>query len=140
MSNIYSKENLESLVFDLIKYLYRTKDQKDEKLSNNVLIYSMDKLYYVSDEKHNFMLKNIPICIEENIKMEEYFEFCNTKTLALSMDSTLCEYLYYGDFIGAEEVQKKVNEIFEKHGFYYNFGSSWYLYAEPINKSNDIMV
>ena len=37
MSNIYSKENLESLVFDLIKYLYRTKDYKDEKLSNNVL-------------------------------------------------------------------------------------------------------
>ena len=131
MSNIYSKENLESLVFDLIKYLYRTKDYNDN------LIYSMDKLYYVSDEKHNFMLNNIPICIEESVKMEDYFEYCNNKTLALSMDSTLCEYLYYGDFIGAEEVQKRVKEIFEKHGFYYDFGSSWYLYAKPINKQND---
>ena len=137
MSNIYSKENLESLVFDLIKYLYHTRDYKDERLSKDVLIYSMNKLYYVSDEKHNFMLNNIPVCIEENVKMEDYFEYCNNKTLALSMDSTLCEYLYYGDFIGAEEVQKKVNEIFKKHGFYYDFGSSWYLYAEPISKPND---
>ena len=97
MENIYGKENLEGLVFDLIKYLYNTKDYNDERLSEGVLIYSMDKCYYVSKEKTNYMLNNIPICIEENIKMEEYFEFCNSKTLTLSMDSILCEYLYYGD-------------------------------------------
>ena len=137
LNNIYSKENLEGLVFDLIKYLYRTKDYNKKKLSEGVLIYSMNKLYYVSEEKHNFMLNNIPICIEENVKMEDYFEYCNNKTLALSMDCTLCEYLYYGDVIDAEMVQKKISKIFEKHGFYYDFGSSWYLYAKPINKANN---
>ena len=134
MKDIYSKENLEGLVFDLIKYLYRTKGYNDERLSENVLIYSMDKVYYVSKKDSNFMLNNIPIFIEENIKMEEYFEFCNSKTLTLSMDSILCEYLYYGDVLGAEKVRKRVRGIFEKHGFYYDFGSNWYLFAEPLNK------
>ena len=134
MKDIYSKENLEKLVFDLIKYLYKTKDYNGDRLSKDVLIYSMDKCYYVSKEKENFKINNIPICIEENVKMEEYFEFCNTKTLALSMDSKLCEYLYYGDFLGAEEVQNKIRKIFQNHGFYYDFGSCWYLYAKPIRK------
>ena len=82
------------------------------------------------------MLNNIPVFIEEKVKMEDYFEFCNSKTLDLSMDSTLCEYLYYGDFMGAEKVQNKIKEILEKHGFYYDFGSNWYLYAKPINNQN----
>ncbi len=134
MENIYSKENLEGLVFDLIKYLYNTKDYNDERLSEGVLIYSMNKCYYVSKEKANFMLKNIPICIEENIKMEEYFEFCNSKTLVLSMDSILCEYLYYGDVPDSQKVRKKITNIFEKHGLYYDFGSCWYIFAESLNR------
>ena len=97
MKDIYSEENLKSLVFDLIKYLYNTKDYDKNRLSEDVLIYSMNKCYYVSEEKASFKIRNIPICIEDNIKMEEYFEFCDTKTLTLSMDSKLCEYLYYGD-------------------------------------------
>ena len=134
MENIYSKENLEGLVFDLIKYLYNTKDYNGERLSENVLIYSMNKCYYVSNEKANYKLSNIPIFIEDNIKMEDYFEFCNSKTLTLSMDSVLCEYLYYGDVPDSEKVQNKITSIFEKHGFYYDFGSCWYIFAEPLNK------
>lgn len=136
MKDIYSKENLEGLVFDLIKYLYKTKDYNGDRLSKDVLIYSMNKLYYISEKNSNFMLSNIPITIEENVKMEEYFEFYNTYTLTLSMDSKLCEYLYYGDFVGAQDVQKKIRDIFKKHGFYYDFGSSWYLYAKPLKHGN----
>ena len=55
MRNIYDKENLEGLVFDLIKYLYNTQDYNNERLSKDVLIYSMNKLYYVSE-------KNIHLC------------------------------------------------------------------------------
>ncbi len=134
MKDIYSEENLKSLVFDLIKYLYNTKDYDKNRLSEDVLIYSMNKCYYVSEEKANFKIRNIPICIEDNIKMEEYFEFCDTKTLTLSMDSKLCEYLYYGDVPDTREVQDKIRKIFKKHGFYYDFGSSWYLFAKPIEK------
>lgn len=131
MKNIYSEKNLEGFVFDLMKYLYKTKDYYGERLSNDVLIYSMNKRYYVDEEKSNFKLSNIPVCIEENIKMEDYFEFCNKKTLALSMDSRLNEYLYYYDVPGCKEVAEKITKIFNKHGFYYEFGTNWYLYAEP---------
>ena len=131
MRDIYSEKNLNGLVFDLIKYLYRTKDYNEERLSEDVFIYSMNKRYYVDDKKTNFKLLNIPICIEENVKMEDYFEFCNKKTLTLSMDSRLNEYLYYYDVPGCKEVADKISKIFKKHGFYYDFGSNRYLIAEP---------
>ncbi len=132
MRDIYSEKNLNGLVFDLIKYLYRTKDYNEERLSEDVFIYIMNKRYYVDDKKTNFKLLNIPVCIEENVKMEDYFEFCNKKTLTLSMDSRLNEYLYYYDVPGCKEVADKISEIFKKHGFYYDFGSNWYSIAEPI--------
>lgn len=136
--DIYSNENLEGLVFDLFKYLYNTKDYREtyerDKLSRNVFIYSMNKLYYIDEEKANFKLGKIPICIEDNIDMEEYFEYCDKKTLTLSMDSILCEYLYYGDVANAVIVQNRVSDIFENHGFYYDFGSNWYIFAVPLRK------
>ncbi len=137
--DIYSKENLEGLVFELIKYLYKTKDYKDtydrDKLSKDVLIYSMNKVYYVSEEKSNFKLGKIPICIEENINIEEYFEHIDKSPLVLSMDSILCEYLYYGDVPNGIIVRNRISDIFKNHGFYYDFGSSWYLFAVPLGKS-----
>lgn len=139
--NIYSKENLEGLVFDLIKYLYKTKDYKDtyehDRLSKDVLIYSMNKCYSVSEKNSNFMLGKIPIYIEDNIDMEKYFEYCDKKTLVLSMDSILNEYLYYGDVPNADIVRNRVSDIFEDHGFYYDFGSNWYIFAVPLEKSDE---
>ena len=134
MENIYSNSNLESLVFDLITYLYKTKDYNDNRLSDGVIIYSMNKTYEVSLEKCNYKLKNIPIFIEENMKIEDYFEYYYPNTLALSMDSSLCEYLYNYDVPGCEKVVDKISKIFNKHDFYYNFGSNWYLYAVPLSK------
>ena len=134
--DIYSKENLESLVYSLIKYLYRTKDYYGERLSKDVMIYSMDKIYYIDERKiPNLYLGKVPVCVEENFKIEDYFEYYNNKTLALSMESRLSEYLYNYDVPDCEEVSDRISKIFEKHGFYYEFGANWYLYAEP--KNND---
>lgn len=139
--DIYSKENLEGLVFDLIKYLYKTKHYKDtynrDRLSEDVLIYSMNKVYYVSEEKSNFKLGKIPICVEEYINIEEYFEYIDKSPLVLSMDSILDEYLYYGDVPNATIVKNRVSDIFKKHGFYYDFGSNWYIFAVPLRKDHD---
>lgn len=133
--DIYSKKNLEGLVYDLIKYLYRTKDYFDERLSKDVLIYSMNKVYYVDEEKEpSLYIGKIPVVIEENVDMEEYFEYCNKDTLTLSMDCRLNEYLYYYDVTGCKEVSKRVSNIFKKHGFYYDFGTNWYLFAVPLGK------
>lgn len=139
--NVYSEENLKGLVFDLIKYLYSVKDYVDGlercRLSENVLIYTMNRIYYVDEKNPNFKIGKIPIHIEENVDVEEYFDYCDKDTLTLSMDSILCEYLYYGDFPGASTVIKKVNNIFEKHGFDYEFGSSWYIYAVPLKEGDN---
>ena len=45
--------------------------------------------------------------------------------------SILTPYLYYYDVPGCKEVAEKITKIFNKHGFYYEFGTNWYLYAEP---------
>lgn len=129
MKDIYSKENLESLVYELLSYLYKRKDYKGEFLSNNILIYSMNKLYYVNDN-YDKLVNNTPIKIEEDIDVSEYFDYYNKDTLTLSMDARLSEYLYNYDVPGCEKVAEKISKIFNKHGFYYEFGSSWYLYAE----------
>ena len=136
MKKIYSKENLEGLVFDLIKYLYKTKDYYGERLSKDIYFYSMNKRYSVDEKNYNFKLLNIPIYIEENIKVKDYFEFCNKKSLTIAMESRLHEYLYNYDVPGCEEVSEKVDEIFKKHGFYYDFGANWYLIAYEDKKTN----
>lgn len=127
---IYSKDNLQSFVYDLIYYLYYTKDYNNERLSNDVIIYSMNKCFYVDEDNYNQIINNIPIHIEKNVKVKDYLEYYNKDTLTLSMDSTLNEYLYYYDIEGCEEVSNKVSDIFEKHGFYYDFGASYILKAE----------
>ena len=98
----------------------------------------MNKTYEVSSDRSNYQLKNIPIYIEENIKMEDYFEYYYPNTLVLSMDSILCEYLYYYDVSNCENVSAKISQIFNKHGFYYEFGSNWYLYAVPLARESRI--
>ena len=50
------------------------------------------------------------------------------------MDSILCEYLYNYDVPGCEEVVKRVDQIFKKHGFYYDFGSNWYIFTKELSK------
>jgi len=127
--DIYSKNNLENFVYDLIKYLYKTKDYYDERLSKNVLIYSMNKRFSVNENEYNKKINNIPVRIEENIDVEEYLEYYNKESLTMCMESRLMEYLYNYDVAGCKEVSKKINNIFKKYGFYYDFGTSYILIA-----------
>lgn len=48
------------------------------------------------------------------------------------MDSKLCEYLYYYDVDGAEEVANEIDKIFTKYGYYLDFGSSIIVEAKKI--------
>ena len=129
-NGIYSKENLESFVYELFEYLYNTRDYFDERLSKDVLIYSMNKLYYINEDKCKKKINGMPLCVEGNVPVEEYSEYYNKDSLTLQMDSRLNEYLYYYDVPGCEEVADRVEQIFEKHGFYSDFGSNVILIAE----------
>lgn len=131
--DIYSNENLESFVYDLIKYLYKTKDYYDERLSENVLIYSMNKLFYVDENDYTKKINNIPVHIEENINVEDWLEYYNKESLTICMECRLNEYLYYYDVEGCQEVSEKIDKIFKKHGFYYDFGTSYILIAYEEN-------
>lgn len=134
---LYSKENLEGLVNDLFNYLYNTKSYRadnsytyeSEKLSDDVMIYTLNKRYMVDDENYTYKFKNVPISVEDNIKVEDWVEYYNKKTLTLVMDSILCEYLYYNDVEDSDVVSKKVYDIFEKHGFNIEFGNSCIIFA-----------
>ena len=129
MKKIYSKENLEGLVYDLIKYLYKTRDYLGDRLSKDVFIYCKNKRYSVDEENSNLNLSNIPVYIEKNMKMQDYFDYYNKRTITIAMESRLREYLYCYDVPGCEKVAEKISEIFKKHGFYYDFGESWSLIA-----------
>lgn len=130
----YSKKNLESFVYDLFAYLYNTYDYLDERLSNDVLIYSMKKRFYIDEDKCQQKINNIPIVVEDNVDVRDYLEYYNKDTLTLCMESRLNEYLYYYDVEGCKEVAEKVDEIFEKHGFFSDFGTSYILIAMDKNK------
>lgn len=134
--DIYSKKNLESFVYDLLTYLYKTKVQYGDypltdikRLSEDVLIYSMNNLYYIDEVNPTTMIKKTPVRIEENVDVAEYLDYYNKDTLTLSMDSILCEYLYYYDVPGCEEIADKVFKIFEKHGFFHDFGTNTTIFA-----------
>lgn len=135
--SLYSEENLEGLVNDIFFYLYNTKSYRakdsytysDERLSDDVMIYTLNKRYTVREEDHTYKIKNTPIFVEENIKVEDYVEYYNKRTLTLVMDSILCEYLYYKDVEDSDIVSKKIDDIFLKHGFYVEFGSSSSIFA-----------
>ena len=131
--DIYSSENLESFVYDLIKYLYKTKDYYGERLSKDVLIYSMNKCFYVDENEYTKKINDIPVYIKENINVEDCLEYYNKESLTISMDSRLNEYLYYYDVEGCKEVSEKIDKIFKKHGFYYDFGTSYILIAYESN-------
>lgn len=131
--DVYSKENLESFVYDLLVYLYKTKVENgsnDEvRLSEDIYICSMNKCYSIDEEKPSIVIKNTPIRIEDNVNVADYFEYYNENTLTLAMDSILCDYLYYYDVPGCEEIADTVFGIFEKHGFHHDFGNSTTVYA-----------
>lgn len=136
--NIYSKENLESFVFDLLKYLYRTRDYYDERLSKDIYIYSMNKRYYIDEDNFDIMAGKAPIHIEDNVKVEDYFEYYTKESLTLSMDARLNEYLYYYDVPGCVEVADRVDKIFKKHGFYMDFGTNYLLLAYEIGGHREL--
>lgn len=100
-----------------------------EKLSDDVFIYTLNKRYSVDEKNFTYKFNNTPILVQENIKVEDYLEYYNKKTLTFSMDSILSEYLYNQDVPGCKKVINKIDEIFKKHGFYMDFGSNVIVFA-----------
>ncbi len=134
--DIYSRENLEGFANDLLYYLYKTKSYRveefyveNERLSDNVYIYTLNKRYSINEENYTYKFKNTPILVEDNINVEEWLEYYNKKTLTFSMDSVLNEYLYWYDVPDCRIVTEKIDKIFAKHGFYKDFGTSYIVFA-----------
>jgi hypothetical protein len=68
----------------------------------------------------------------QNVKASEFFEYGNDETVALSFESTdLYTILNYG---GNNEILKKLDEVFERHGAYYELGNAWNLSAYYMNE------
>lgn len=123
-------KRLEKFAIELLKYLYKTKDYDDERLSIDVFVFCNNKKYYVDYNEKN--LENFPLRIEENVDVSEYLEFYEKDSLNVIMEGRLQEYLYYKDVKDSDKVIKKVTQIFKKYGYYYDFGTSITLMAKKI--------
>ena len=54
----------------------------------------------------------------------KYFDYANHNTIAASFEGPLYHDLNYGAF-GETPIQKAMNELFERHGYYYELGNAW---------------
>ena len=109
-------KRLEKFAIELLKYLYKTKDYDDERLSIDVFVFCNNKKYYVDYNEEN--LEKFPLRIEENVDVSEYLEFYEKDSLNVIMEGRLQEYLYYKDVKDSDKVIKKVIQIFKKYGYY----------------------
>jgi len=128
---IYSNENLEGLLKEIINFLWKY------ELYDGVSIYTMNKrysFYDLSNDLPKILFDNkIPIYLENNIDVKEFIEYSNPKTLTLVMEGELNAYLYYRDVYDERNIYSKITKIFEKYGFYMEFGSNCVIYAEENN-------
>jgi hypothetical protein len=117
-------KKLYDFAFDLLKYLYKTYDYYDNRLSDDVLVFCNNKKYYVDEDNYTRKIKGVPICIEDNVKVEDYLTYYEKDSLNFVMEGRLCEYLYYRDVSESEKITNKIYKIFDKYGYYLDFGSS----------------
>lgn len=137
--DIYSKENLEGLINEVLYYLYHKRSYVDKRLSNCVLLYAFNKRYSVDCENHTFTYtyKDVPILVEENMNVEDYHDYYNKKAVTMCIEGRLNEYLYFQDVPESEEVTEAIWDIFKKHGFYYEFGDCCTIYCEEFPKASN---
>jgi hypothetical protein len=127
---------LDDFALELLKYLYKTYDYYDDRLSTDVLVFCNNKKYYVDEDNYTNKINGIPLVIEDNVKVEEYLTYYELDSLNFVMEGRLCEYLYYKDVPNSDKVINKINKIFEKYGYYLDFNSSISVKAVKIKKEN----
>lgn len=110
---MYNKK-LDAFAFELLRYLYKTDDYYGDRLSTDVLVFCNNKKYCVDEDNYTKKIKGVPLNIEDDVKVEEWLTYYEKTSLNFVMESRLCEYLYYYDADGCEEVTKKIKRIFKK--------------------------
>lgn len=125
------------MIFEFLKYLDNTIDYDDDKLSKGVVFYDKDGNYSVSNnDNFDIMYDNIKIKYESSPVFNEMFNDYNKSEMAVSMDCKLNEYLYNYDVPGCEKICNDLDKLFEKYGYFIDFGSNWYFYLVKIPNKN----
>ena len=117
-----TKTEIEKMAYTIYKIL------KKEGISEDMRIYFNNKA--ISTNSKGNINK-----VLENIDPHDYFEYAAYKhIISISTEGGLYDRLNYG----AGDFPKKLEELFEKTGIYYELGNSWNLTFYPIKSDMEI--
>ena len=114
----------EKLARDIIDWLLK------KEIFDDTFIYVNGKRYgtYDGEKNYNYGTNSWDdVYVEENKNAKDYFEYAGPY-LSMSFEGPLYDLLNYG-FEWNSHAEEELNEIFKKHGFYYELGNSWNLTA-----------
>ena len=112
------------LARDIIDYLLK------KEMMDDTFIYVDGKRYSTCDGEghYNYGTNSWDnVYVEENIDPKDYCEYAGN-ILSLSTEGFLYDAINYG-FEWDSKIPDELSEIFHKHGYYYEMGTSWFLTA-----------
>ena len=121
-----SAEEIEQLAIEIRTFLLERDMWQDVDIYFNHKRFGTydrkDKKYYYNDPTH--------LVCEEDIEPNEYFEYvAEPHILSMAFEGPVCHMVYYGTDMATK---RQFDEIFEKHGLYYEMGNHWNFTCYPI--------
>jgi len=118
------KTREEKLAKDIIDWLLK------KEIFDDTFIYVNGKRYgtYDGEGHYNYGTNSWDnVYVEDDMDPRRYFEYAG-KHLSMSFEGPLYDLINYGFEFGSH-AEEELNEIFHKHGFYYELGNAWNLTA-----------
>ena len=112
------------LAKDIIDWLLK------KEIFDDTFIYVNGKRYgtYDGEGHYNYGTNSWDnVYVEDDKNPKDYFEYAG-KILSMSFEGPLYDILNYGFEFGSK-LEQEFNEIFKKHGYYFELGNSWNLTA-----------
>ena len=103
---------------------------KEKNLWSDCCLYFDSKAWASWPDWHGVAGKKIgeDLYEYENRNPKDYFEYANPETLSMSFEGPLYSVLN-GYVRGGYKLEEKLQKLFEKYGYYFEYGHAWNLSA-----------
>lgn len=120
------KTKEEKLAKDIIDWLLK------KEIFDDTFVYVNGKRYGTCDGEGHYNYGTNSwnnVYVEENKDPKKYFEYAGPY-LSMSFEGPLYDVLNYGwEYDYYEKLDQELNDIFKKHGYYFELGNAWNLTA-----------